>query len=424
MLLKSFSLVHVQFSFLSFLAGWLHFQGLNRLKSEDLRSKEDHADRGTAEQSSCFPTDGLNLLADLALCATSNQLPSQPEQAQERRLKNLSCKNDYSVGEQESVLHALLRQPAARSGQPLQSPPPIQNVRDSELAALISKEHAYSMHPSTSLLLDFSILSFEINPLNGCTRLLSHHHQTQNLAFDQGDKSNHQTPECTEIQTAEMKRFRHSRTFAIKDRNVQVTKRWKRNYDFGLDSKFSNDPQCRTICRALHGYVPCLFRPISIVLHGDKLFYPLFCDSPWDFSVKDTSDEVRLIFHLWVALFYSRSMPRSFDFDPEASCMETLTGSVSTLPLDDLKASPFAPDLNVKDRSDALISTPFDHTTNDIPIWGQRSEVLDLSKKNSPSEIASSVSQVIPVKTCETLNPPMEPHTKTPFQVCLRILIS
>lgn len=152
--------------------------------------------------------------------------------------------------------------------------------------------------------------------------------------------------------------------------------------------------------------------------------FPLFCDSPWDFSVQDTSAEVRLIFHLWVALFYSRSMPRIFEFDSERSCIETLTASVSTPPLDDLKNTSFAPELNDKDRADTLISMPFDLTPNEIPIWDQRAVVLDLSKKNSHSDIAPSISQVIPMETCKTPNTPIELHTKTPFQVCLRLLIS
>lgn len=225
----------------------------------------DNPDRGTAEQRSCcFPTDGLNLLADLALCATSNQLLSQPEQAPERRLKNVSCKNADSDVEQKSVLHALLRQPAARPVQSPKSPLPIQSVQEGELAVFITKEHAYSMHPSTSLLLGFSSIPFQVSPLSGCTKLLDRH-PTQNLALNQEDKSDHQAPECPEFQIPKRKRFRHSRTFAIKDGSVQVTKRWKRNYDFGLDSRFSNDPLCRTICRALHGYACCLLRSISIV---------------------------------------------------------------------------------------------------------------------------------------------------------------
>lgn len=403
--------VLLSFFFLSSVfTGWLRFQSPKCLKSEDLQNNVGHPERRTAEpRSSSFPTDGLNLLADLALCATPDQLPSQPQQAPQRRLKNLS-----SVAEQESVLHALLRQPAARPLQSVQSSPPVQNLRDGQLVGLITKEHAYSMHPSTSLLLAFSTMPLQVNPLSGCTRLLDRH-QTRNLALDQEDKSNPQTPECTEIQTLESKRFRHSRTFAINDGSVQVTKRWKRSYDFGRDSKFSNEPRCRTVCRALHGYVRGLFKSMSIVLHGDKLFYPLFCGSPWNFSFKDTSDEVRLIFHIWVALFYSRSTPRSFELDSEP-----LSGSVATPPLHDVKNGSFAPDLNVKERPDALISTPFDLPTNEIHIWDQRPVVLDLSKKNSSSD----VSQVLPTETCEKLNTPVELPPKAPFQVCLRLLIS
>lgn len=244
------------FSPLFVLTGWLHFQ------SPPCLDKEDDPDRGASEQkTSCSPTDGLNLLADLALCATSNQPPLQPNPP-ERVLKLLSCKNADGVAEQESVLHALLRQPTARPIQHHQSPPPVHHVGGGELAGLITKEHAYSMHPSTSLLLGFSNMSFQVYPLSGCTRLLQPlkdypHCQTQALSVDHEEKSNHQAPECTEKQTLG-RRFKRSRTFTIKDGSVQVTKHWKRNYDFGLDSKFSNDPQFRSICRALHGYV-CSF---------------------------------------------------------------------------------------------------------------------------------------------------------------------
>lgn len=260
------NLKHFKFSvscmFISFYSplfvftGWLHFQ------SPPCLDKEEDPVRGASEQrTSCSPTDGLNLLADLALCATSNQPPLQPNPP-ERVLKNLSCKNADGVAEQESVLHALLRQPSARPIQHHQSPPPVHHVGGGELAGLITKEHAYSMHPSTSLLLGFSSMSFQVYPLSGCTRLLQplkdHPHcQTQQLSVDQEEKSNQQAPECTEKHTVG-KRFRRSRTFTIKDGSVQVTKHWKRNYDFGPDSKFSDDPQLRSLCRALHGYV-CSF---------------------------------------------------------------------------------------------------------------------------------------------------------------------
>lgn len=148
-------------------------------------------------------------------------------------------------------------------------------------------------------------------------------------------------------------------------------------------------------------------------MHGDNLFYPLFCDSPWDFSIKDTSDDVRLIFHLWIALFYSRSMPRFFDFDSDPC-----TGSVSSPHLD-LKDSLLS---NVKYTSDDLISAPLVLATNETSTQDQSSIILDLSQKNSLSDRTTSVSQVIPKETCETLNTPLEQQATTPFQVCIGFL--
>lgn len=153
-----------------------------------------------------------------------------------------------------------------------------------------------------------------------------------------------------------------------------------------------------------------------MVLHGDNLFCPLFCDSPWDFSVKDTSDDVRLIFHMWIALFYSRSMPRFFDFDSDPC-----TDSVSP-PHSDLKDSLLAHDPNVKDTSDDLISTPLVLATSETSTQDQSSIVLDLSQKNSISDKTTSVSKVIPKETCETLNTPLEQQVTTPFQVCIGFL--
>lgn len=150
-------------------------------------------------------------------------------------------------------------------------------------------------------------------------------------------------------------------------------------------------------------------------MHGDHLFYPLSCDSPWDFSVKDTSDDVRLIFHMWIALFYSRSMPRFFDFDPDPC-----TGSLSP-PHSDLKDS-IAPHPNVKDTSDDLISTPLVLATSETSTEDQSSIILDLSQKNPLSDKTTSVSQVIPKETCETLNTPLEQQSTSPLQVCIGFL--
>lgn len=160
------------------------------------------------------------------------------------------------------------------------------------------------------------------------------------------------------------------------------------------------------------------------ILQRDKLFYPFFCDSQWNFSVKDTSDEVRLIFHMWIALFYSRSVPRFIEFDSDPSSLEkTPAGSVSTPPHPDLGVRSFAPDSNLKDTSDDTMSRPLDLSTNGTPTWDQKSVILDLSKNNSPADISTSVSQVATKEACETPKTPLEFHARTPFQVCLRLLV-
>lgn len=51
------------------------------------------------------------------------------------------------------------------------------------------------------------------------------------------------------------RRFRRSRRFVEKDGMLKVTRKWKGNYDFDLDSKFTNHPVEKTVCRGLHGYV-------------------------------------------------------------------------------------------------------------------------------------------------------------------------
>lgn len=44
--------------------------------------------------------------------------------------------------------------------------------------------------------------------------------------------------------------------------------------------------------------------------------------SPWDFNIDDTNEQVQLIIHMWIGLFYSRSTARFFQADPSLLCME------------------------------------------------------------------------------------------------------
>lgn len=248
--------------------GWLHFQTPACFASEKLLNKDctsDNSVRTTVkEKSACTSTDALTLLADLALSAGNDQVPPQPEPALEREpetsLKKCDLTKDVTSAEQESVLHALLRQPAARPVQPVKSPSPSHLMESSELVGLVSKEHAYSLPPSSSLLLGLSGAPFQVSPLSGSTRLL-HHHQTMygngfktlHLSVDQEDRTEYnRTPDYLKKYR---RQFRLSRTFDNKDGSIQVTKQWKDNYDFNLDSKYTSDSKDRAIIRALHGYV-------------------------------------------------------------------------------------------------------------------------------------------------------------------------
>ncbi|XP_068132081.1 protein TASOR 2 isoform X2 [Hyperolius riggenbachi] len=62
--------------------------------------------------------------------------------------------------------------------------------------------------------------------------------------------------------------------------NFHITFRWGGKYDFDLDSKFTTDPLEKTINRALHG--------------------------PWNPHLKEKVEDVKIILHMWLALFYSK----------------------------------------------------------------------------------------------------------------------
>ncbi|XP_018540040.1 uncharacterized protein tasor2 isoform X2 [Lates calcarifer] len=370
---------------------WLHFQTPACFTTEKLKYKEctrDNSVRKTVKEkmnSACSSTDALNLLADLALSASNDQVPQQPDPALERKpetsLKKCGLSKDVTSAEQESVLHALLRQPAARPTQPLESPSPSHLAGDSELVGLISKEHAYSLPPSSPLLLGLPGTPFQVSPLSGSTRLLHHHQQlygdgiqTLHPSVCQEDrgKHNHRSPDYLKKQMVRRQRFRHSRTFVNKDGSIQVTRQWNENYDFNRDSKFTSDSKDRAIIRALHG--------------------------PWDFSIQDTTEEVRLIVHMWIGLFYSRSTARFFHIDLNCTYpysegsdpLELSSGKVSAPAQTELKANSFGGLPSVADTQDPSISKALDLSKKDNSVLDQGSVILDLSLRNSSAEAVTS----------------------------------
>uniref|UniRef100_A0A3B4F1F2 Transcription activation suppressor family member 2 n=1 Tax=Pundamilia nyererei TaxID=303518 RepID=A0A3B4F1F2_9CICH len=308
----------------------------------------DNSVRKTEKMNRAYsPADALNLLADLALSANNDQAPPQPNPSFERKpetsLKKSDLKKDLTSAEQESVLHALLRQPADRSTQPHESPAPSHLVVNGELVGLVSKEHAYSLPPSSSLLLGLPGTSL----VSDSSRLLHHDQtmygfQTLQPSVGQEDRSEYdRTPEYLKKRMACRQKFRYSRTFVNMEGCIKITRHWQENYDFNLDSKFTSDPKDKTIVRALHG--------------------------PWDFSIQDTNEEVRLIVHMWIGLFYSRSTPRFFHVESNFaySCSEEndslgmTSAVVSGLTIFEHKDTA-ASCPSVPDTSDPLLSNALD----------------------------------------------------------------
>ncbi|XP_076139397.1 uncharacterized protein LOC143122492 [Alosa pseudoharengus] len=90
--------------------------------------------------------------------------------------------------------------------------------------------------------------------------------------------------------------FRRQREIVQKGESIEISRQWKETYDFSLDSKFRKNSRDETVLRALHG--------------------------PWDFNVTDSDEEIHLIFHMWIGLFYSKSAPRFFHLDSDFSLPE------------------------------------------------------------------------------------------------------
>uniref|UniRef100_A0A3B3WS58 Uncharacterized protein n=1 Tax=Poecilia mexicana TaxID=48701 RepID=A0A3B3WS58_9TELE len=354
---------------------WLHFQTpacfTTEKKYNDCTS--DKTVRKTVKEkmkSTCTSTDALNLLADLALSNDKVPPPSSQalESAPKDSVKKCDLSKSLSSGDQESVLHALLRNPATRALQSLESPSKCSLVAENNLVSLISEDHAYSLPPS-SLLLDLSGTTFQVPPLSGSTRLLNHHQsmygygaKTLHPSVSTGDISEHsKTPENLQKHRRKLK---HSRTFVMKEKSIQVTRKWEENYNFNLDSRFTSDAKDKIIIRALHG--------------------------PWDFSMQDTAEEVRLIFHMWIGLFYSRSTSRFFQVDPtlmqqcseESGSVDTASGTLSgrTKPEPEICS---AVDLSsLTESPDLEASKLLDLSKKDNAASEPESGILDLSVKN------------------------------------------
>ncbi|XP_066135639.1 protein TASOR 2 isoform X2 [Saccopteryx bilineata] len=79
--------------------------------------------------------------------------------------------------------------------------------------------------------------------------------------------------------SSSLRDFYCSHTVFSSDGSFKVTFKCETNYVFSLDSKYTNNALEKTVLRALHG--------------------------PWNTDLPDNMEEVKLLLHMWVALFYS-----------------------------------------------------------------------------------------------------------------------
>ncbi|XP_042636163.1 protein TASOR 2 [Orycteropus afer afer] len=81
------------------------------------------------------------------------------------------------------------------------------------------------------------------------------------------------------LMSSSLKDFYCSHTVFSCDGSFKVTFKCEAEYVFSLDSRYTNNPLEKTVIRALHG--------------------------PWNTDLPDNVEEVKLLLHMWVALFYS-----------------------------------------------------------------------------------------------------------------------
>ncbi|KAG7523401.1 hypothetical protein JOB18_045886 [Solea senegalensis] len=364
---------------------WLHFQTPACLDAEKPKYKEHAKDISVMKtvkenmNSTCSSADALNLLADLALSASNDLFPPQATFGRKPETNKKRCEltKDVASAEQESVLHALLRQPAARPIQPLECSSS-HLMGDKEMVDIISKEHNYSLPLSSPLVLGLSGTPFQVPPLSGSTRLLHHYQQLYSnrtekvppsVCQEDGGESTHWTQESMKKHLECKKKFSHSRSFVNKYKSVEVTRQWKGKYDFHGDSKLASDPKSKGVMRALHG--------------------------PWDFTIQDTTEDIRLIVNMWIGLFYSRSTPRLFHIDSnftipcpeESESLEMSTQTVPTPVMTELKPKALSSIANAQDNS---VSNAAYLSKKDNVVLDEGSMVLDLSLRNSNAESVTS----------------------------------
>ncbi|XP_054447132.1 protein TASOR 2, partial [Pteronotus mesoamericanus] len=269
-------------------------------------------------------SQALNLLADLALsAATSTTPPSEP--------RNLPCssglpQNDVLLSKGHSVSstsdHEYHRGVRSLKGGPLPQPfsdrksnlmadstvsqdegPVNQDPVEAQLAlpeetletsdasqsSFVAVEHSYALllaEHSKKLLQQRGVPgpAFTKNGTKGpeagtpVGKVMPFRHQ-QNTSPLQKLSADPVLKRRNRLLSSSLRDFYCSHTVFRCDGSFKVTFKCETNYVFSLDSKYTNNPLEKTVLRALHG--------------------------PWNTDLPDNVEEVKLLLHMWVALFYS-----------------------------------------------------------------------------------------------------------------------
>ncbi|XP_028933565.1 protein TASOR 2 isoform X3 [Ornithorhynchus anatinus] len=271
----------------------------------------------------------LNMLADLALSSATSSAhlsfprdPPAPSDLPQNNESSLSTENSPQ-GTSDHEYHSLAR---SQSGGPASDTTPKASSDDSSSDVAVSQREK-CLGPSSSTSADSpTVLPQETHEARGTntTSFISAEHSYASLTAEQFKKHppqkgsqvpafakngakgpeagtpvgkvmpfRHQQnspvqklledtlvkPKSSPLSPCSKEDFGHSHTVSSCNGSFKITCKWEAEYVFSLDSKYTNNPLEKTIIRALHG--------------------------PWDSDMPDNVEEVKLILHMWVALFYS-----------------------------------------------------------------------------------------------------------------------
>nr|XP_015207798.1 PREDICTED: protein FAM208B isoform X1 [Lepisosteus oculatus] len=360
--------------------GWLDFETSDSFDTENIaqtqskelrttgyrdlvRSENTHLSATNHDMESadiCQSSDALTLLADLALSSSSKVL------IQEDQSQNVVLETEHGqtrVGDNGTMQQTLLSN--STSPKLLRSPfPQGLAVTEELILNIISKEHSYSLPPSYLLL---GLAGVPPSVSTDCAE--SSRSQAENMdniasvggpLLLRNKEAPYHEKSRKEASIPENEQECHSdglesRSRLVFEKNgvLYVSREWKEEYDFKLDSKFTNDPLDKTVARALHG--------------------------PWDCNIEESYEQVHLILHMWIGLFYSRSTMRFFQTDPsDSEDGDQNKNGPEMLPVKDVSEN----DPSSKSSSDEQDTFGTQPSVIQLPLNPHQGELLDLREES------------------------------------------